>query len=33
MALQLWTVSYDRPWLHAVDIAPCDSTALLVQYD
>jgi hypothetical protein len=30
---QFWTVSYDRPALHAVDIASRDSTALLVQYD
>jgi hypothetical protein len=32
-ALQCWTVSYDRPSLHAVDVASCESTALLEQYD
>ena len=33
VALQLWTVSYDRPSLHNVDIASSVTTALLEQYD
>ena len=32
-ALQCWTVSYDRPSLHAVDVASYELTALLEQYD
>ena len=32
-ALQCRTVSYDRPSLHAVDVASYGSTAVLEQYD